>query len=616
MTEMEGKVQISRIGAWPGGTVVDLAVCGETVLAATFAGICRSTDGGQRWALVDADLPDWFILTVALAPVNAGEDTGEGQVVALAASRLGWLYRSVDGGQTWEVETYWRDLGVISRLVMSPDFARDGVVFACTEEDGIFKSTDRGRTWKSATFGLLNLNVTSLCFSPTFTEDEIAFAGTDGGGLFRSRNAGRAWRESGEGLPATAVQCLAISPHFDQDGVLYAGTEDEGLYRSVDGGSTWAPIGESLAEACVNSLYLAPDWAEGGQLVAATDQGILISTDGGQAWQEVEGGPFYPYVVVGSDDGLIAGAYDEGVFLSPGGRIWQAGNRGLTAHIPPAACFSAAFEDDRTLVLASMEETLVRSQDGGQTWQSLQEEEELSVALLAGAGEGESMVLLVAGEADVACSLDSGESWTNVADLGEDLATALALSDTFAQDRTMLVGTAVGQLLVSGDGGGSWERQAYFEGESVIAVAARAGGQVAAVVTAQQTERGTWQLTLRRAPSWEAVLARETAESVSVLTLTEGERLFCAMGQRLLCLEGDTLVAEEELEGEAPVSSLAVSPAVSLAGTRLGLYRSADGGSSWERIDDQLSVVALHLASPTQAYAVSMGGEVWAIELS
>jgi photosystem II stability/assembly factor-like uncharacterized protein len=612
---MEGKVQISRIGAWPGGTVVDLAVCGETVLAATFAGICRSTDGGQSWTLVDADLPDWFILTVALAPVNASGQDGEGQVVALAASRLGWLYRSVDGGETWEVETYWRDLGVISRLVMSPNFARDGIAFACTEEDGIFKSTDRGRTWKSASFGLLNLNVTSLCFSPTFAEDEIAFAGTDGGGLFRSRNAGRAWRESGEGLPATAVQCLAISAHFDRDGVLYAGTEDEGLYRSVDGGRTWAPVGETLAEACVNSLYLAPNWADGGQLVAATDQGILISTDGGQAWQEVEGGPLYPYVVVGSADGLIGGAYDEGVFRSADGRAWQESNRGLAAHIPPAACFSAAFGEDRTLVLASMEETLVRSQDGGETWLSLGGEGELAASLLAGVGKGGNMALLVAGEADVACSLDSGESWANVVDLGEDLATALALSDTFARDRTMLVGTAVGQLLASADGGGSWERQAYFEGESVIALVARDGGQAAAAVTAQQTERSTWQLTLRRGPSWEAILSREAAESVSVLALAEGERLFCAMGQRMLCLEGDTLAAEEELEEEAPVSCLVVSPAVALAGTRSGLYRSAGGDGPWERISDRLPVVALHLASPARAYAVSMGGEVWEIEL-
>lgn len=612
---MEGKVQISRIGAWPGGTVVDLAVCGETVLAATFAGICRSTDGGQSWALVDADLPDWFILTVALAAVNASGQEGEGQVVALAASRLGWLYRSVDGGQTWEVETYWRDLGVISRLVMSPNFARDGIVFACTEEDGIFKSTDRGRTWKSASFGLLNLNVTSLCFSPAFAEDEIAFAGTDGGGLFRSRNAGRAWRESGEGLPATAVQCLAISPHFDQDGVLYAGTEDEGLYRSVDGGRTWTPVGESLAEACVNSLYLAPDWADGGQLIAATDQGILVSTDGGQTWQEVAGGPLYPYVVVGSGDGLIVGAYDEGVFRSWDGRVWQAGNDGLSAHIPPTACFSAAFEDDRTLVLASMEETLVRSQDGGQTWQALQGEEPLSVSLLASAGSGPNLTLLIAGEADVACSLDGGESWTPVADLGDDSATALALSDTFARDRTMLVGTAAGQLLVSGDGGGSWERQASFEGESAIALAARDGGQVAAVVTARQMERGTWQLTLRRGPSWEAVLSRESTESVSVLALAEGERLLCAMGQRLLRLEGDMLIAEQELAEEAPVSCLAVTPAVALAGTRLGLYREVEAGGSWERINDRLPAVALHLASPAQAYAVSMGGEVWEIEL-
>jgi photosystem II stability/assembly factor-like uncharacterized protein len=115
-----------KIGLWPGGTVVDLAVDGTTVLVATFAGIYRSTDGGGSWSPVDADLPDWFIQAVALAPM-------EGSTIALAASHMGWLYRSVDGGESWETLTYWRELGVITRLAVSPNFASDGLVFACTE---------------------------------------------------------------------------------------------------------------------------------------------------------------------------------------------------------------------------------------------------------------------------------------------------------------------------------------------------------------------------------------------------------------------------------------------------------------------------------------------------
>ena len=308
-------VRISGSGAWPGGTVLDLAVAPQSgtdqdiVLAATFVGIYRSTDGGRRWHLVESDLPDWFIQAVVLAPM-------QDRLVGLAASRMGWVYRSIDGGETWETLSDWRDMGIITRLVASPNFAMDGVVFACTEQDGVLKSSDRGRTWKAASFGLLNLNVVSLSFSPDFEQDEVAFAGTDGGGLFRSRNAGRAWRESGAGLPNSAVQCIAVSADFAQDGVVLAGTEDRGLYRSQDGGRTWRPVvdpdssaaGALSADACINSLYMSPDWAAGGSIIAATDDGILVSSDGGAVWSAAAG-PDYPYVLADTSSGLLVGAY-------------------------------------------------------------------------------------------------------------------------------------------------------------------------------------------------------------------------------------------------------------------------------------------------------------------
>ena len=132
-------VRISQLGAWPGGTVLDLAALPDaegapdtTVLAATFTGLSRSTDGGASWQPVQADLPDWFIQAVALAPM---ESHGEPQQsIGLAASRMGWLYRSVDGGETWEPVSDTRDTGGITRLAVSPTFAEDGIVLSFSRE--------------------------------------------------------------------------------------------------------------------------------------------------------------------------------------------------------------------------------------------------------------------------------------------------------------------------------------------------------------------------------------------------------------------------------------------------------------------------------------------------
>jgi photosystem II stability/assembly factor-like uncharacterized protein len=612
--------------------VLDLAVLPQSgsdkdlVLAATFVGIYRSEDGGRHWHLAQADLPDWFIQAVVLAPM-------QDQVVALAASRMGWLYRSTDGGASWDTVSSRRDMGVITRLVASPNFASDGVIFACTEEDGIFKSIDRGRTWRAGSFGLLNLSVVSLCFSPNFGEDEIVFAGTDSGGLFRSRNAGRAWRESGEGLPNSAVQCVAVSPSFVEDGIVFAGTEEMGLYRSVDGGRTWKPAADPEAEgpealsqdACINSLYLMSDWAEGGAMLAATDGGLMVSTDTGTSWRVATAGPDYPYIVTQSGVGLLAGAYDEGVYHSSNGDVWSPSSDDLAAHLPPVVAFSEGFARDRSLLMASMEGTIVRSEDGAMTWMVVPQGESPgdiwgTVSLLVSAGKGAAMTVLAASETNLAVSQDAGGTWRMLPDVAQESIGALAFSQTFAQDGTMLVGTAGGLVWVSQNDGTSWEPRAVFEGESVVSLAARENEVY--VVTARSSEEGVWQLTLRRGDlfsrgdgPWRAILSREADQPAAVLSLSAALRLYCAMGERILCVSAGEVIAESELDGVEQLSSLAVASDLVLAGSRTGLYCSTDGAHTWECVSSEIRVVALHAGSPEHAYAVSMGGGLWQIDL-
>jgi photosystem II stability/assembly factor-like uncharacterized protein len=606
--------------------VLDLAVAPQAgadedvVLAATFVGIYRSTDGGRQWHLVDADLPDWFIQAVALAPM-------EGRLIGLAASRMGWVYRSTDGGETWETLSDWRDMGTITRLVPSPAFAEDGTVFACTEQDGILKSTDRGRTWKAASFGLLNLSVVSLCFSPDYEQDEVAFAGTDGGGLFRSRNGGRAWRESGEGLPNSAVQCIAVSSNLSEDGVLLAGTEDRGLYRSQDGGRTWVPVidpelgvsGALSADACINSLYMAPDWAAGGLVIAATDDGVLLSSDGGDNWVAASG-PEYPYVLAKTRSDLLVGAYDEGVFRSPRGEVWSASNEQMAAHLPPMVVFSDRFAEDRCLVMASMEGTIVRSGDGGATWEAPPPDEQGNpgdewgtVSLLVGWGEGTSIKLLAAAEAELAFSEDVGTSWTMLSDLVQEPISALAFSAFYEQDRTLFVGTAGGQVLVSRDNGTFWEERVAFDGQMVVALAAL--GDNLYVVTGTPTDVGMWQLTLRGSATWEALYSCEASQPAAVLNVSSSRCVYCAMEEHVVCVSDGELVAENELLDVEQISSLATVGDTVLAGSRKGLYRSTDGARSWGCLSSEIPIVALDAVSPTRCYVVSMGGGLWQIDI-
>jgi photosystem II stability/assembly factor-like uncharacterized protein len=259
-----------------------------------------------------------------------------------------------------------------------------------------------------------------------------------------------------------------------------------------------------------------------------------------------------------------------------------------------------------------MEGFLVRSADAGQTWRVLQEEEEFGVSMLNGTGRGDSMTLLAAAEADLLCSHDSGETWASILDVGEDLISAVALSSADAQAPTIAIGTSGGRVLRSRDGGTSWEQARPLD-ESVIAVAVFAGQEnpVPYVVTARQTDRGKWQLALRGKDVWTG----QADEAVAQLYAFDGNKLLCALGSQVLYLEDGQLVSSVELEGDAPVSSLAVAGDVMFAGTRLGLYRSIDGAQSWQWLTADISALSLHAVSPEQVYAVSMGGQLWRVDL-
>ena len=118
------------------------------------SGLYRSDDGGDTWhSAYDAlnlEAP-LATLVVALSP-----DFPSNQGVY--AGVPGGILRSSDGGKSWFVETLRPPPPVVSSLVISPNFAQDGVLLAGTNEDGVFRSADRGRHWSAWNFGLLDLN--------------------------------------------------------------------------------------------------------------------------------------------------------------------------------------------------------------------------------------------------------------------------------------------------------------------------------------------------------------------------------------------------------------------------------------------------------------------------
>jgi photosystem II stability/assembly factor-like uncharacterized protein len=200
------------------------------------------------------------------------------------AGLSGELLRSTDGGASWELARKPSPGPVYTALVPSPDFTRDGRLFAGTVEDGVLIYQDDGRDWAMWNFGLLDSNVLCLAVSPAFADDETLFAGVQSG-LFCSANGGRSWREIELPIGYAAVLSLALSPDFAEDGTLFAGTEDGGLFRSTDRGCSWQPVSEGVWTEPINSILLGPHFPVKPELLVLHGGELLFSADGGDTWE-------------------------------------------------------------------------------------------------------------------------------------------------------------------------------------------------------------------------------------------------------------------------------------------------------------------------------------------
>jgi photosystem II stability/assembly factor-like uncharacterized protein len=246
--------------------------------AACASGLYRSTDQGASWRPAYESLG----ATSALTTLSVAAATGQNQPLVFAGLS-GELLRSADGGDSWELAPKPSPAPVFTALAASPDFARDGTLFAATMEDGVVLYSNYGREWAMWNFGMLDTNVLCLAVSPAYADDQTLFAGVQSG-LVRSTNGGRSWQEVDLPTGYTAVLSVALSPSFAEDGVLYAGTEDQGLIRSADRGRSWRAGGASSWSEPINSIVLGPHFPANPELLVLHGAHLVLSSDGGDSW--------------------------------------------------------------------------------------------------------------------------------------------------------------------------------------------------------------------------------------------------------------------------------------------------------------------------------------------
>lgn len=618
-----------------GGIVAALAISpdfarDQTVCLGSGLAIHLSRDGGRTWKTAEGAYLTTPVISVAFSPHFAHDRT-------IFATALGQgLWRSIDGGETWDflMETRANAVAVSSASARAP-------FLLLATDFGVFRSENGGQNWQEANRGLTGRSAQAVALSPVFPADGIAFV-IAADRLHRSSDRGHTWHVlADEGLAGHVPIVIALSPDFAHDRIAFVGTEDAGLFRSTDGGETWRAVGpENLVG--INSLTISSACAGGCTLIVGTAEGsIWRSADGGDTWQEVVTGLPSVLALAGSGDTFLAGTYGDGVFRSSdGGVSWAPANEGFAARGFVSLATSPDVVADGILFIAGPEEGVYRSRDGGATWEPLGLSEAGIGWLTVLPTFSHDRSLLAAGRGGLFRSRDGGDSWQPLAIAAP--VHRVAFSPVLA-DGVQLLAASGPNLYHSADGGETWDAlRVPWAGDEVAAVAFSPNyardGAVLAVTGAVSGDGGYEVAAVWRSfdggRSWQRVVRQNVAARWLTLALppdydaTAGpHRAYIGWGNHVLrpLLTGPKHWTAGMLgPASLTVLSLALSPTFPrdrtlYAATNQGIYRSTNEGVTWHPWSEGLGNVPTVMVaacadartSGQRVYTLALGGAIW-----
>jgi len=292
--------------------------------------IFRSRDGGQTWETL-SDMHGKSVRALALAPADTK---------TLVAGALDGVFRSRDAGDHWERISPERHLEIRNVEAVAVDPVNPAVIYAGTWHLP-WKTEDGGKNWNSIKAGVIDdSDVFSIAVDPA--NPSVVYLSACSG-IYKSMTGGRTFRKI-QGIPYSARRTRALLMDPTGSGVLYAGTT-EGLWRSADSGATWKRM--TAANIIVNAVVVDPRWSS--RVLLATDRGgVLASDDGGFRFTASNRGFAHRKIgalLLDRDDpavmyvGLLNDKEFGGVFVSrDAGRNWTQISAGLAGRDVFALC--------------------------------------------------------------------------------------------------------------------------------------------------------------------------------------------------------------------------------------------------------------------------------------
>lgn len=306
-------------------------------------GLYKSTDGGDNWTKLGLDSTE-HISKIVINPKNP-------DVVYVAAPGPLWgdskhrgLYKSADGGKTWDKVLYINEKAGCADVVVDP--SNPDIVYATTWEfrrypyafnsggkgSGFYKSTDAGKTWRELSKGLpvKPFGRIALALAPSQPKKLLAIVEAKETGLYISEDGGESWKHQ------SATNNVIARPFYFST-IVFDPKDANRVYRPAFNFSYSNDGGYSFAEASYDggwvhsdhhALWINPNYTN--QMYLGTDGGVYFSLDRGATWMFVQNLPVGQFYHVALDNEkpyrMYGGLQDNGTWMAPSAAPGGVGN--------------------------------------------------------------------------------------------------------------------------------------------------------------------------------------------------------------------------------------------------------------------------------------------------
>ena len=345
-----------NIGPFRGGrSVTASGVKGEPLtyyMGTTGGGLWKTEDAGQYWKNIsDGYFKTGSVGAVAISSSNPNIiycGMGEHAVRGVMTHHGDGVYKSIDAGKTW------KHIGLtktqhISRIIIdseNPDIvyvAAQGALYSESEERGVYKSVDGGDTWEKILYkgpnkGAVELSMDTryphILYAAMWDYQRFPWMIKSGpnSGLYKSIDHGKTWEELTNGLPEEkGKMSIAVCPSNSDK--VYALVESNslqdksGLFVSDNAGKSWSKVSSDnrLTQRAwyYTELFIDP---KDDQTIYVLSAPALRSLDGGKSWSRITGthGDFHDLWINPDNPQNLCIANDGGAAISFNfGKSWS-----------------------------------------------------------------------------------------------------------------------------------------------------------------------------------------------------------------------------------------------------------------------------------------------------